>query len=112
MGSEMCIRDSSWSAEGVAFVNAKHGRLTYAKADTVAARIAAGHELPGERPRRGTSVLAQTLERKGETVWQASSGEKFEVISLAPCPNAIAAGSRSASPERRGLFRPPSGLGA
>jgi hypothetical protein len=80
----------AWNDDHVAFVNYKHGKLICCDAGVVADRIEKGYEPPSRdnrRPRRNS--LAANLETDAR--WQTDLGEsnKFEVVSLVVCPNAI-----------------------
>ena len=92
----------AWNDAGLVYVSSKFDKLNYCDAEKLVARIQQGYANSGPLRDRGPRqiTLAQALELKGELQWSASAGEKFEVLSLTVCPNAIAAVVRSQEPFR------------
>ncbi|MHC4400868.1 MAG: outer membrane protein assembly factor BamB family protein, partial [Planctomycetota bacterium] len=84
----------AWSDTTFALVNFRNGKLTCCEAEKVAERIQKGFpppETPG-RPRRWFA-LAELFSADGAVRWQSDLNEpnKFEVHSLAVCPEAVVA---------------------
>jgi outer membrane protein assembly factor BamB len=86
----------AWDDNSLAFVNLKHGKLSCLDAAKVITQIDEG--LPNtdasDRPRpRWLNTLAGLFEDKGNIRWQTDMDEpkRFEVVSLAVCPNAVVA---------------------
>lgn len=83
----------AWSEDCLALVNFRHGELTCYDAEKAAARIAQGPPQPARPARRFFGALADALSAEGAVRWQTDLGQpnKFEVLSLAVCPNAVVA---------------------
>ena len=82
----------AWDDDTVAFVNYKRGRLTACDTDTILSRISQKPAINTRRTDRNRLVtLAQLLEVQRGTRWQTDQKQfdKFEVVSLALCPNAV-----------------------
>jgi len=83
----------SWDESTVALVNFRRGKLTCCDAGKVAERIDKGFPpSPTPRPRHWRS-LADTFQADGAVRWQSdlNEPEKFEVLSLAVCPQSVVA---------------------
>ncbi len=83
----------AWDAGSFVLANFRHGKLTCCDAAKVAERIEQGFPpSPTPRPRHWRS-LAETFEADGAVRWQSDLNEpnKFEVHSLAVCPESVVA---------------------
>jgi outer membrane protein assembly factor BamB len=87
----------TWDERRLTLVNFRNGKLTCLDADKVAERMRAGFRADnrprGDRPggQNWLYGLATALQRDGAALWQTDLGQpnKFEVVSLASCPNGI-----------------------
>jgi outer membrane protein assembly factor BamB len=83
----------AWDDDTFVLTNFRHGKLTCCDATKVAERIEAGFpDSPTGRPRHWRT-LAETFAADGAVRWQSDLGEpnKFEVHSLAVCPESVVA---------------------
>ena len=87
----------AWSDQRLTMVNFRHGKLTCLDANIVAQRMrersGADDRPRGDRPGSRFYNLALAMQQDGGVLWQTDLGQpnKFEVVSLAVCPNAIVA---------------------
>jgi outer membrane protein assembly factor BamB len=84
----------AWDDQRLAVVNFRHGQLTCLDAEKVTRRMRAGFR-NDNRPRDDRAGwlygLALALQQDGAALWQTDLGQpnKFEVVSIALCPNAV-----------------------
>ncbi len=84
----------AWDNRRLAVVNFRHGKLTCLDAEKVAQRMREGFR-NDNRPRDDRAGwlygLALALQQDGAALWQTDLGQpnKFEVVSIAVCPNAV-----------------------
>ncbi|NOX55445.1 MAG: PQQ-binding-like beta-propeller repeat protein [Planctomycetes bacterium] len=83
----------AWNDTTLALVNFKHGKLTCCDVAKVKEAIVNWQPPRGPRAARQRLGLAQALRRLQAVRWETDMGEsyKFEVVSLAVCPNAVVA---------------------
>ena len=79
--------------DAMALVNFKNGKLACYSASQMIEGLKEGVPPAGDRPRTWLSNIADTLANQGAIRWSTDLGRpnKFEVVSLVACPNAIVA---------------------
>ncbi len=92
----------AWDAESFAFVNFKFGKLTCLDSAKVEKQIAEGMPRAKGGRDRALGGLVALLEQGDAVRWKTDLGSanKFEVVSLLVCPNAVVAVTHSQSRNR------------
>ena len=87
----------AWNDDAMVVANFRYGRVVAFDTAKVAGRARRGFEKKEGRPNRFNNAIASMMTTLGEERWQSSKlgdAGKFEVVSLAVCPNAILAVAR------------------
>ena len=83
----------AWNDEALALVNFKNGKLSCFDASQLVEGFEKGLPNEGDQRRTWLSNIAEKLATEGTVRWSTDLGKpnKFEVVSLAVCPNAVVA---------------------